>query len=221
MPLYQRLKLIQTPTPFAATLNVRSSLSEWGGCVELHALPASGSINPTPGHVRGPLELRREPTLNFQTKPDKSARRKRRHARGAPTSKWFPVYPPTPLRNPLDSRDPNAVRNQSYTARCGPPKPWSRWGERRAAAPPPTLLEPSTCPRHRPPPSPSSPVVGARMPRPWLPHLRLRALARLGRRHPLFAAYGAVVAQLQPQPAGGRRRPVPGLSGRAPSPATP
>ena len=87
------------------------------------------------------------------------------------------------------------------------------------ANPCPTLLVPSTCPRHRPPPSPSSPVVGARMPRPWLPHLRLRALARLGRRHPLFAAFGAVVAQLQPQPAGERRRPVPCL--RGPAPASP
>ena len=80
---------------------------------------------------------------------------------------------------------------------------------------------PSICPRHRPPPSPCSPVVGARMPRPWLPRLRLRALARLGRRHPLFAAYGAVVAQLQPQPRGERRRPVPCLSGPASAPAHP
>ena len=93
--------------------------------------------------------------------------------------------------------------------------------ERREASPSPTLLVPSTCPRHRPPPSPSSPVVGARMPRPWLPHLRLRALARLGRRHPCFAAYGAVVAQLQPQPRGERRRPVPCLSGPASAPAHP
>ena len=98
---------------------------------------------------------------------------------------------------------------------CSRPITWSRWGERREASPSPTLLVPSTCPRHRPPPSPSSPVVGARMPRPWLPRLRLRALARLGRRHPLFAAYGAVVAQLQPQPRGERRRPVPCLSGPA------
>ena len=59
------------------------------------------------------------------------------------------------------------------------------------------------------------------MPRPWLPHLRLRALARLGRRHPCFAAYGAVVAQLQPQPRGERRRPVPCLSGPASAPAHP
>lgn len=42
----------------------------------------------------------------------------------------------------------------------------------------------STCPRHRPPLSPSSLVVGARLPRPWLPHLRLRALARPGRGPP-------------------------------------
>ena len=55
---------------------------------------------------------------------------------------------------------------------------------------PHTLLVPSTCPRPRPPPSPSSPVAGARMARPRLPHLRLRAFARLGRRHPFFAAYG-------------------------------
>eukprot|EP00964_Phaeocystis_antarctica_P068229 scaffold41332_cov20-Phaeocystis_antarctica.AAC.1 len=59
------------------------------------------------------------------------------------------------------------------------------------------------------------------MSRPWLPHLRLRALARLGRRHPLFAAYGAVVAQLQPQPAGERRRLVPCLSGPAPASPAP
>ena len=42
----------------------------------------------------------------------------------------------------------------------------------------------STCQCHRPPLSPSSLVVGARLPRPWLPHLRLRALARPGRGPP-------------------------------------
>ena len=186
-------------------------------CVELQALAAWESTNPTPGHVRGPLEPPREPILNFQTKP-----RQKRKAQTAPRTRgpiWFPVYPPTPLRNPLDSQDHARYRVPLLMVRCGIPKPWSRWGKRRVANPSPTLLVPSTCPRHRPPPSPSSPVVGARMPRPWLPHLRLRALARLGRRHPLFAAYGAVVAQLQPQPAGERRRPVPGL--RGPAPASP
>ena len=45
-----------------------------------------------------------------------------------------------------------------------------------------------------------------------MPHLRLRAFRRLGWRHPLLAAFGAVVAQLQPQPAGERRPGTPGHS---------
>ena len=136
---------------------------------------------------------------------------------------YVPCLPPyTPPQPPglIGSRAISSATTL-LMARCDIPKPWSRWGKRRAANPSPTLLVPSTCPRHRPPPSPSSPVVGARMPRPWLPHLRLRALARLGRRHPLFAAFGAVVAQLQPQPAGERRRPVPCLFGPAPASPAP
>ena len=181
--------------------------------------PGFGIHQPDPWARAGPVGTapRAHSELSDQT-------RQKRKARTAPRTrgpKWFPVYPPTPLRNPLDSQEAMDFFVPLVMARCGIPITRSRWGERRAATPSPTLLEPSTCPRHRPPPMPSSPVVGARMSRPWLPHLRLRALARLGRRHPLFAAYGAVVAQLQPQPAGERRRPVPCLSGPAPASPAP
>ena len=64
-------------------------------------MAAWGSTNPTPRHVRAPLEPPREPILNFQTKPPQ-----KRKAQTAPRILdpiLFLSYPPTTLRNPVDS----------------------------------------------------------------------------------------------------------------------
>jgi len=74
--------------------------------------------------------------------------------------------------------------------RCGSPLTWSRWGKRREASRPPTLLVPSICPRHRPQLSTRSLVVGPRLPCPRLPRQWHRALARLGRGQPPWGRLG-------------------------------
>ena len=48
-------------------------------------------------------------------------------------------------------------------------------------------------------PSPSSPMNGSRLPRPWMGHQRLGALARLGRWQLFFAVSDAVLAQTRRQ----------------------
>ena len=99
--LYQRLKLIQTPTPFAATLK-RPLVPERVGRVRRAPCPPGFGIHqPDPWARAGPVGTapRAHSELSDQT-------RQKRKARTAPRtrgSKWFPVYPPTPLRNPLNS----------------------------------------------------------------------------------------------------------------------
>ena len=217
--MYQGLKPDSYQTPPARTLVTTLVPERVRRVRRSPGLPRLGIHQPDPWARAGPAGTAppAHPQLSDQA-------RQKRKARTAPRTRGpivFPVYPPTPLRNTLNSQEPVDVFVPLVMARYPPPRTWSRWGKRREVKPSPTLPVPPTCPRHRTPPSPSSPVVGARVPRPWLPHLRLRALKGPGRRHPLFAALGAVVAQLQPQPRGESRRPVPCLSGPASALASP
>ena len=79
-----------------------------------------------------------------------------------------------------------------------------------------TLLVPSTCPRPRPPPSPSSPVAGARVARPRSPP-EAQGVRETRPEAPLFCRLRPPLLPNQPQPRGERRRPVPCLSGPAPA----
>jgi len=160
------------------------------------------------------LEPPRQPIPNFHTKPDKSARRKRRHARGASFCSLVNPLHPSALTWTLRNR--MSALSHLYWPGVAPPRTCSRWGDRGAVQPSPTLLVPSTCPRRRPPLSHSSPVGGARVPRPCFPRLRLRALVGPGRRHPPLGRFRRRCCQLQPPPAGERSRPRPCMSGQSP-----
>eukprot|EP00964_Phaeocystis_antarctica_P101226 scaffold66717_cov60-Phaeocystis_antarctica.AAC.1 len=89
------------PTPFAATLK-RSLVPERVGRVRQAPCPPGFGIHqPDPWARAGPVGTapRAHSDLSGQT-------RQKRKAQTAPRtrgSKWFPVYPPTPLRNPLNS----------------------------------------------------------------------------------------------------------------------
>jgi len=82
-PLYQQLPPDSYQTP-ARTLVTTLVPERVRRVRRSPGLPRLGIHQPDPwARAWGPLEPPRQPILNFQTKPDKSARRERRHARGA------------------------------------------------------------------------------------------------------------------------------------------